>query len=160
MSLLSTDLAVGAALPAAESGHRLHALLVDDRVTVLVDRVRADARLEAELEVCDSAGIPHSFFLGGPLRWSDDDRDKAIAYKRVQRQRCSACGTFPDEWYDADGRPVDELVFKPVAVDCFTCAERDGFVRELQKSGRDLDGVSVRMVRFDPALDDDDGRGG
>jgi len=48
-------------------------------------------------------GIPHSEFLGrvvGPndARWEDRDRELALAWMRMDRERCSGCGTFQDEW--------------------------------------------------------------
>lgn len=39
-------------------------------------------------------GIPHSRFLA----WSEDDQDKALAWKREQALTCSGCGTRKDEW--------------------------------------------------------------
>lgn len=43
-------------------------------------------------------GIPHSFFLGGPNRWTDLDQDKALAWNREQRLQCGTCRTRKDEW--------------------------------------------------------------
>ena len=47
--------------------------------------------------------IPHSEFLGrvvgpGQPRWEEEDRELALAYMRMDRERCSGCGTFSDEW--------------------------------------------------------------
>jgi hypothetical protein len=62
-------------------------------------RLRADPQLALELEVCHDYKITHSAFL----RWSDDDRDKAIwTYVRA-KQTCQQCGTRPDEWDPEQG---------------------------------------------------------
>lgn len=46
--------------------------------------------------------IPHSEFLS----WKQRDRDKAIWYHLRERQRCSGCGTHPDEWDPAEGGSI------------------------------------------------------
>lgn len=43
-------------------------------------------------------GLPHSWFLGGPFRWTQADRDKALAWQEMHRQTCQRCGTRPDQW--------------------------------------------------------------
>ncbi len=35
------------------------------------------------------------------MSWSDEDRAKALAYRRYEAQRCRGCGTRQKEW-DAD----------------------------------------------------------
>lgn len=47
--------------------------------------------------------MPHSEFLGrvvgpGEPRWEDRDRELALAYTAMDRERCNGCGTFQDEW--------------------------------------------------------------
>lgn len=39
-------------------------------------------------------GLSHSQFLS----WPAEDQDKALAYLRFERQRCSGCGTRKAEW--------------------------------------------------------------
>lgn len=39
-------------------------------------------------------GIPHSEFL----RWKESDQDKALAWHQREQQRCSRCGTHPEDW--------------------------------------------------------------
>jgi hypothetical protein len=56
-----------------------------------------------ELSVCAEFKISHSHFLGGPNRWTDDDREKAIWWLRRQREACGECGTRPDEWDEKVG---------------------------------------------------------
>lgn len=43
---------------------------------------------------CAPRGIPHSEFL----RWSPDDRDKALAWQVHELERCPSCGTRHEEW--------------------------------------------------------------
>ena len=57
----------------------------------------------AELALCDQMGIPHSHFLGGPLRWTEDDQEKALAYHQFKGNVCRTCGTEPHEWDPAHG---------------------------------------------------------
>ncbi|WP_098894148.1 hypothetical protein [Streptomyces sp. t99] len=67
-------------------------------------RLRADAQLRAELELCDRWGIPHSAFLGaGDGTWSAADRAKALAYRELDRQTCPDCGTRGEEWDEEAG---------------------------------------------------------
>lgn len=47
---------------------------------------------------CAPRGVPHSFFLGGPHLWTEDDREKALAWQEMERQSCSSCGTRAEEW--------------------------------------------------------------
>lgn len=49
---------------------------------------------------CGPARIPHSWFLGGEYRWTESDREKALAWQELDRQTCRRCGTRPDEWKD------------------------------------------------------------
>lgn len=42
-------------------------------------------------------GLPHSEFLS----WSEDDQDKALAYRRWKAEECPGCGTRKSKW-DAD----------------------------------------------------------
>lgn len=34
----------------------------------------------------------------GEPRWEERDRELALAYMAMDRERCSGCGTFEDEW--------------------------------------------------------------
>ena len=69
-----------------------------DPCPALGKRLRDDGELFEELAYCVPKGIPYSHFQGGPRKWTQDDRDMAIAYEREIRSRCSQCGTRPDEW--------------------------------------------------------------
>lgn len=46
------------------------------------------------MAVCAAYRLPHSRFLA----WSEDDRNKAIAWYLRERDTCPSCGTRPEEW--------------------------------------------------------------
>lgn len=48
--------------------------------------------------MCETYRIPHSHFLGGPLRWTSLDRQKAQAYSEWKAKACSGCGTRSEDW--------------------------------------------------------------
>lgn len=50
------------------------------------------------MNYCGPAGLPHSHFLGGPAVWTDQDREKALAWQALKKATCSGCGTRRDEW--------------------------------------------------------------
>lgn len=55
------------------------------------------------MKVCRAYQIPHSHFLGGPNRWTAQDRDKAIWQEIREAEKCPNCGTRPAEWEPARG---------------------------------------------------------
>lgn len=61
--------------------------------------IRADPQLYEELALCDRWAIPHSRFL----TFSTLDQGKALAFRHVQAQICSRCGTHPDDFDPAQG---------------------------------------------------------
>src|ERR1700750_180381 len=71
--------------------------------------MRGDALLAEQLAYVVPLGIPHSFFLGGPNRWTDLDQDKALAWNREQRQQCATCKTRKDEWEKDPDRYVGNI---------------------------------------------------
>lgn len=56
-----------------------------------------------ELSVCREYKIPHGFFLGGPLVWSQSDRDKAIWQYIREKEKCPNCNTREAEWDPLQG---------------------------------------------------------
>lgn len=48
--------------------------------------------------MCEVYRIPHSHYLGGPLRWTPLDRAKAEAYVQWRAETCDGCGTRREEW--------------------------------------------------------------
>lgn len=53
--------------------------------------------------MCEVYRIPHSHFLGGPLVWTQADRDKAIWHQVQKAETCPSCGTRPAEWDPDEG---------------------------------------------------------
>jgi hypothetical protein len=49
------------------------------------------------MAICGPAVMPHSHFLGGPLVWTDLDREKQRAWYR-REQETHSCGVHPDVW--------------------------------------------------------------
>jgi hypothetical protein len=72
------------------------------------------------MDICERYRIPHSHFLGGPLVWTQQDRDKAIWHARHRAERCSGCGTHPDEWDPKKGG--DRQAYAAVESRCAGCA--------------------------------------
>ena len=99
-------------------------------------RLTQDHRLREELEYCAPRGIPHSVFL----RWSDDDRDKALAWARLGRATCSDCGTRPDEW------EADRDAYRPdhhICQGCLEIAQHRGQIKDIAE--RTPGGVKVYL---------------
>ena len=68
---------------------------------------------------------------------------------------CGRCGTLPEEWADPKtGRTVDVPPYVATAVICHGCAEVEGYRKEIEGSLADTDGVTLRLRRFDPVVDD------
>lgn len=143
------------ALTFAEQSTGLVSSVEYGAVQAIVDRLRSDRRFADELAVCDRAGIPHSHFLGDPLKWTAEDRDKAVAFLRFEAMRCPGCGTFSDEWFNSDGTLADDPAFVAVAEQCLSCSEKEGLAAHIADRRDGRRGVSIRLRRFDPVLDDD-----
>jgi hypothetical protein len=62
---------------------------------------------------CGPRGIPHSQFLGGPPRWTQQDREKALAWAELDRQTCNRCRTRDEEWDPARGGHRQAYTFEP-----------------------------------------------
>lgn len=74
------------------------------------------------MEYCGPRGIPHSHFLGGPLAWTQDDRDKAVWWEIHRRESCPECGTRPDEW--DPGKGGHDKAYVTELHRCWGCAEK------------------------------------
>ena len=58
----------------------------------------------AELALCERLGVSHSHFLGGPVDWTAQDREKALALHRFKASLCPCgCGTERSEWDPEQG---------------------------------------------------------
>lgn len=72
--------------------------------------------------MCREYGVSYSHFLGGPVRWTDEDRDKARAVEIHLRSRCPECGTFDDDWRDpVTRRALAEPRWMPTSHRCEGC---------------------------------------
>lgn len=103
------------------------------------------------MDVCEFYRIPYGEFL----RWDIDDRHKAVMHRMRKAGQCGRCGTHPDEWDPAKGGYIDAYVAEQHV--CRGCAAQEREQRELDK--RPEPGVTVRLRKFDPDIDDTLGGG-
>ncbi|RSS43853.1 hypothetical protein EF906_08755 [Streptomyces sp. WAC08241] len=109
-------------------------------------RLIADERFRAELELCDRWGIPHSLFRGaGDGRWTERDREKALAYREYQRTVCPGCGTRHEDW-DHGGSDDAEDAYEVTVQRCIGCQVIGEKQDELQKDGADLHGKKIALI--------------
>ena len=100
-----------------------------------------DPTVRLELDYCVPRGIPHSVFLG----WDRDDRDKALWWLIHQRQTCSACGTRPEQWDEAQGGDLHAYAAEPYHCrGCEVMAQGEEWFGRHQKEMRR--GTSMRLV--------------
>lgn len=59
--------------------------------------------MRRELGACERLGISHSHYLGGPPRWTHEDRAKVEAYEDWKANLCPSCNTHADWWDPAKG---------------------------------------------------------
>ena len=60
------------------------------------------------------------------LDWSDEDQDKALAWKLQQKGRCDSCGTFDWQWPD-EGNDSD------LEADGYICFGCERIEREVER---------------------------
>lgn len=102
------------------------------------------------MDYCGPTGTPHSFFLGGPHRWTQADRDKALAWQERQRQIHPPCGTHPHDWDESHGGSRDAWEFE-VAI-CPGCARREKAIEEMNApANKAARGKYIRIRRPRPA---------
>jgi hypothetical protein len=95
------------------------------------------------MDYCGPHGIPHSAFLG----WSDSDQQKAIWWMARSDQRCSGCGTHPDDWNEDLGGHPD--AYHPEERVCPGCQRRSIAQDQLDKArtaGESKHGVRVVLI--------------
>lgn len=104
------------------------------------------------MDYCGPRGIPHTQFL----TWSEDDQQKALWWMARDRQRCTGCGTHPDDWNEDVGG--DRFAFVAEERTCPGCRERgpaeEALAKERQQ-GAAKHGTRVVLVR--PTDDDMEG---
>ena len=102
--------------------------------------------------MCRQYGISHSHFTGGRNRWTEVDRAYAVAYERWLNNRHGPCGTRHEDWFDDDGRPLEEPVWMATVEECQGCRE---MARAQQAIEEGSTGLYVTMRPFDPTPDED-----
>ena len=81
------------------------------------------------MRLCRIYQIPHGHLLGGPNSWSQLDVDKAVAYERLEMERCPQCKTLEEDWTEpvpgdlVKRRPLQEPLWAAVTKHCFGCDE-------------------------------------
>ena len=117
------------------------------------DRYRRDGRFRLELDYCGKHGIPHGYFLGGDLTWTEEDRAKALAWELEQRIICPQCGTYYHEWDPKAGGDIH--AYWAVQHVCMGCKAKEdlraseaGNARESgEKDNFSMHGLQVRLQR-------------
>ena len=99
----------------------------------------------AELELCARWGIPHSQFLGVSAgRWTERDREKALAYRDYENSLCASCRTRPEDWdHGHDGEEDAYAVTVQRCVGCQVIADKQA---ELGREDTDTHGVKVGLI--------------
>ncbi|NJP24465.1 hypothetical protein FLW53_09635 [Microbispora sp. SCL1-1] len=92
------------------------------------------------MEVCERYGIPHSEFL----KWSKDDRDKALALHLRKRSTCKHCGTRPEEWDERRGGSRNAYV--PDIDRCRGCEQMQAYDASLSPEDRKELGRGIYIV--------------
>jgi hypothetical protein len=108
-------------------------------------RLIRDERLRRELQLCKEYRIPHSLFLGiGDGRWTERDRQKALALEDYQRTVCPQCGTRYDDW--DHGGEGEEDAYVAVLQKCVGCEVIADKQAELADGGQPAHGMKVALV--------------
>jgi hypothetical protein len=81
----------------------------------------ADAELREQLDYVVPLGIPLFFFLGGPPGWTDLDRGYALAWRRLEAEKCGQCHVARREWLDVNGK-MNPVMFTAAVRTCNACA--------------------------------------
>lgn len=78
--------------------------------------------------------------------WTQDDRDKAVAFSRRLSERCPNCQTYEEDWVDENGRLLDPPKYTAWDRRCHGCGEITKLRDTLPEGQR---GVYVGLVPFD-----------
>lgn len=101
------------------------------------------------MDYCAPRGIPHSHFLGGPPVWTHEDREKALWWLILDREKCSSCGTRPDEWDPAKGG--HDHAYLPDLRKCYGCATKADGEKKLDEKKHGA-GTWVALTRNPEAV--------
>lgn len=83
------------------------------------------------MAICGPAMVPHSHFLGGPLVWTELDREKQRWWHRQQAEKCGVCGLHPSLTDPELGGHPDALELTSVL--CRTCEISERGAEDYQK---------------------------
>lgn len=95
------------------------------------------------MDYCGPLGLPHSEFLD----WREDDQEKALWWSARNRQRCSGCGTHPDDWNDELGGNRHAYVAEEQT--CLGCQRRSiaqDQLNQARQHGQPRHGAHVVLV--------------
>lgn len=101
------------------------------------------------MALCRQYQIPHSHFMGGPLRWTELDREKAMDYEIVLKQMCPKCGTLEEDWISEDRRPLDEPLMAATLRHCYGCEEVEKIQESAPKRARGVYPVVIPLAHLD-----------
>jgi hypothetical protein len=73
------------------------------------------------------------------MKWSDEDRGKAMAFLVEEGLRCQMCGTAPWEW------DLNPFAYEPASHFCRGCYLKDTH----SKDGNTLEGTTTTLVPSD-----------
>jgi hypothetical protein len=79
------------------------------------------------------------------LRWTDEDRAKALAYERWRGSACPRCGTHQDDWYEADGTLRRDPEWQPIVVGCKGCEDTAALDKHVGDDAK-RDGARVALI--------------
>lgn len=126
-----------------ELPHFVHDLRSAVDLEALAHRLRVEPMFGVEMRVCREWGIPHSQFLGGDGRWTEDDREKAKAFVMWEQQRCGECGLHATDWPEETSLG-DRPPFEVHGSRCYGCQAIHAWLDNFRKvNGRGEDDRSM-----------------
>lgn len=76
------------------------------------------------MDLCENRyRIPYSHWRGGPPVWTDEDRAKAIAWRRYEQATCPKCKTRREDWVDEEGHLLDDPTWTVTFDQCHGCQQ-------------------------------------
>jgi hypothetical protein len=107
------------------------------------------------MALCLQYQIPYSHFKGGPNKWTDDDRAKAVAYSEYLKSLCPNCKTDTEDFRDEDGKPLDEPMWYAVIRHCPGCEDLGTVRKEIPEKMKDRGFYATWVASDDWSPDDD-----
>ncbi len=101
------------------------------------------------MDYCLPLGIPHSEFL----RWSDEDRRKALEWQADKKDHCGSCGQRRSDWLDENGKELMDPPFEVTEYLCPGCQELELYTEEKREKRK---GVHYAFRRFRPDTEESD----